>query len=91
MAIYAKFHFDADVRLRKREGHSGDVPVALLACDFSDRNVSTVRKVGMIGYPVNLDPRDGLIFPDIVHKFFLLVALRHGLFMAVFADPDVRY
>jgi len=45
----------------------------------------------MIGHPVNLNPRDGLIFPDIVHQLFLFLAIRHGLFMAILTNPDVRY
>jgi hypothetical protein len=90
MAIYAKLHVDRNMRPGKRESHFGDVPMTRLASDFSDRHVSTVGKVGMIGHPVNLNPRDGLIFPDIVHQLLLLVALRHGLFMAVLANPDVR-
>ncbi|PJB32938.1 MAG: hypothetical protein CO109_01860 [Deltaproteobacteria bacterium CG_4_9_14_3_um_filter_65_9] len=44
----------------------------------------------MIGNPVDLYPRDLLIFPDIFHQLFLLFALRHRLFVAVFADLDVR-
>jgi hypothetical protein len=52
--------------------------------------MSPVGKIGVIGHPMNLYPWDGLIFPDIVHQFFLLFALRHRLFVTSFANPDVR-
>jgi hypothetical protein len=60
------------------------------AGDLPDRYMSPVGKIGVIGHPVNLYPWDGLIFPDMVHQLFLLFALRHRLFVAAFANPDVR-
>ena len=90
MATDAKCHFDGKIRFGKRERHLGYVPVAREAGDFSDRNMPPVGKIGMIGHPMNLDPWDGLIFPDIVHQFFLLFALRHRVFVTAFANRDVR-
>ena len=90
VAIDAERHLDGKIRFGKRERHFGNVPVTSEAGDFSDRNMSSVGKIGMIGYPMNLYPWDRLIFLDIVHQFFLLFALRHRLFMTAFANPDVR-
>jgi hypothetical protein len=90
MAIDAERHLDGKIRFGKRERHSGHVPVAREAGDFSDRHMSAVGKIGVIGHPVNLYPWDGLIFLDMVHQLFLLFALRHRLFVAAFANPDVR-
>jgi hypothetical protein len=90
MAIDAKRHLDGKVRLGKRERHFGHVPVTGEAGDFSDRHMSPVGKIGVIGHPVNLNPRDRLIFIDVVHQLFLLFALRHRLFVTTFANHDVR-
>jgi hypothetical protein len=90
VAIDAKRHLDGKIRFGKRERHFGHVPVTREAGDFSDRHVSPVGKIGVIGHPVNLYPWDGLIFLDIVDQFFLLFALRHRLFVTPFANPDVR-
>jgi hypothetical protein len=90
MATDAKRHRDGTMRFGKRERHFGHVPVTREAGDFSDRHMPPVGKIGVIGHPVNLYPWDGLIFPDIVHQFFLLFALRHRLFVTAFANPDVR-
>lgn len=90
MATDAKRHLDGKIRFGKRERHCGHVPVARETGDFSDRHMSPVGKIGVIGHPMNLYPWDRLIFPDIVHQFFLLFALRHRLFVTSFANPDVR-
>jgi hypothetical protein len=90
MATDAKRHLDGKIRFGKRERHCGNVPVTREAGDFSDRHMSPVGKIGVIGHPVNLYPRDGLVFPDIVHQLFLLFALRHRLFVTAFANSDVR-
>jgi hypothetical protein len=90
MATDAKRHLDGKIRFGKRERHFGHVPVTREAGDFSDRHMSPVGKIGVIGHPVNLYPRDGLVFPDIVHQLFLLFALRHRFFVTAFANPDVR-
>jgi hypothetical protein len=90
MAIDAKRHLDGMIRFGERERHFGYVPMTRKAGDFTDRYMSPVGKIGVIDHPVNLYPWDRLIFPDIVHKLFLLFALRHRLFMAAFANPDVR-
>jgi hypothetical protein len=89
MATDAKRHLDGKIRLGKRERHFGHVPVTREAGDFSDRHMSSVGKIGVIGYPVNLYPWDGLIFLDIVHQLFLLFALRHRFFVTAFANLDV--
>jgi hypothetical protein len=52
--------------------------------------MSPVGKIGVIGHPVNLNPRDRLIFIDVVHQLFLFFALRHRLFVTTFANHDVR-
>jgi hypothetical protein len=90
VAIDAKRHLDGEIRFGKRERHFGHVPVTREAGDFSDRHMSPVGKIGVIGHPVNLYPWDGLIFLDIADQFFLLFALRHRLFVTPFANPDVR-
>jgi hypothetical protein len=90
MTTDAKCHLDGNVRFGKRERHYGHVPVAREAGDFSDRYMSSVGKIGVIGHPMNLYPWDGLIFLDIVHQLFLLFALRHRLFVTAFANHDVR-
>jgi hypothetical protein len=90
MAIDAKRHIDGKIRLGKRERHICHVPVTREAGDFSDRHMSPVGKIGVIGHPVNLYPWDGLIFLDMVHQLFLLFALRHRLFVTTFANHDVR-
>jgi hypothetical protein len=90
MATDAKRHLDGKIRFGKRERHCGYVPVTREAGDFSDRYMSPVGKIGVIGHPVNLYPRDGLIFLDIVHQLFLLFALRHRFFVTSLANPDVR-
>jgi len=90
MATDAKRHRDGCIWLGKRERHFGYVPVTCKACDFSDGYMPAVGKIGVIGHPVNLYPWDGLIFLDKIHQFFLLFALRHRLFVAVFANFDVR-
>jgi hypothetical protein len=90
MAIDAKRHRDGKIRFGKRERHFRHVPVTREAGDFSDRHMSPVGKIGVIGHPVNLYPWDRLIFPDRVHQLFLLFALRHRLFVTTLANPDVR-
>jgi len=90
MATDAKRHIDGKIRFGKRERHCGHVPVTRETGDFSDRHMPPVGKIGVIGHPMNLYPWDRLIFPDIVHQFFLLFALRHRLFVTSFANPDVR-
>jgi hypothetical protein len=90
MAIDAKCHLDGKIRFGKRESHFGHVPVTRKACDFSDRHMPPVGKIGVIGHPVDLYPWDGLIFLDKIHQFFLLFALRHRFFVTAFANPDVR-
>jgi hypothetical protein len=90
MATDAKRHLDGKIRFGKRERHFGHVPVTREAGDFSDRHMSPVGKIGVIGHPVDLYPWDGLIFLDIVHQLFLLFALRHRFFVTAFANPDVR-
>jgi hypothetical protein len=90
VAIDAKRHLDGTIRFGKRGRHFGHVPVAREAGDFSDRHMPPVGKICVIGHPVNLYPWDGLVFLYIIHQFFLFFALRHRLFMAAFADPDVR-
>jgi hypothetical protein len=90
MAIDAERHLDGKIRFGKRERHCGHVPVTHEAGDFSDRDMSPVGKIGVIGYPVNLYPWDGLIFLDVVHQLFLLFALRHRFIVTAFANLDVR-
>ena len=77
------------MRPGKRKGHVIYIAVAVLAGDFSDRDVSSVGKIGMVGHPVNLNPRDRLIFLDVTDQFLFFFALRHGLFMTVFAKLDI--
>jgi hypothetical protein len=90
MAVDAKRHLDGKIRPGKRERPSGHVPVAREAGDFPDRHMSPVGKIGVIGHPVDLYPRDGLISLDMVHQLFLLFALRHRFFVTALANPDVR-
>jgi len=90
MAINAKRHLDGKIWFGKRERLFGHVPVTREAGDFSDRHMSPVGKIGVIGHPVNLYPWDGLIFLDILHQLFLLFALRHRLFVTTLANHDVR-
>jgi len=58
VATDAKLHFNGDMRLRKRKGHVIHIAVAILAGDFSERNVPPMRKIGMVGDPVYLNPWD---------------------------------
>jgi hypothetical protein len=90
MAIDAERHIDAKIRFGKRERHSRHVPVTREAGDFSDRHMSPVGKIGVIGHPVDLYPWDGSIFLDMVHHLLLLLALRHRVFVTAFAYSDVR-
>jgi len=90
MAIDAKRHLDGKIRFGKRKRHVCHVPVTREAGDLSDRHMSPVGKIGVIGHPVNLYPWDGLIFLDILHQLFLLFALRHRLFVTTLANHDVR-
>jgi hypothetical protein len=90
MATDAKRHLDGKIRFGKGERHGGHVPVTREAGDFSDRHMSPVGKIGVIGNPVNLYPWNGLIFLDIVHQLFLLFALRHRFIVTAFANTDIR-
>jgi hypothetical protein len=90
MATDAKRHLDGKVRCGKRERHSGHVTMTREAGDFSDRYMSPVGKIGVIGHTVNLYPWDRLISFDVVHQLFLLFALRHRLFVTTLANQDVR-
>jgi hypothetical protein len=85
----AKRHFYWDMRLRKRKGHVIYVAVTILAGDFSERDVPSVGKIGMVGDSMNLDPRDLLIFLDVTNQFLFFFALRHCLFMTVPAKLDI--
>ena len=85
----AKRHFYWDMRLRKRKGHIINVAVAILAGDFSKRDVPSVGEIGMVGYSINLDPRDLLIFLDVINQFFFFFAFCHLLFMTVLAKLDI--
>jgi len=85
----AELHIDRDMRLRKRKGHVVHIAVAVLAGDFSERDVAPVREIGMVGHPVHLDPRDQLILFDEADEFLLLFAVRHRFFMAVLAKMDI--
>ena len=90
MATDAERHLDGKIWFGKRECHCGHVPVTREAGDFSDRHMSPVGKIGVIGHPVDLYPWDGLIFLDIVHQLLLLFALRHRFFVTSFANLNVR-
>lgn len=85
----AKRHFYWDMRLRKRKGHIINVAVTILAGDFSERDVPSVGKIGMVGHSMNLDPRDRLIFLDVTNQFLFFFAIRHCLFMTVLAKLDI--
>ncbi|MGA7104250.1 MAG: hypothetical protein WBX49_02790, partial [Candidatus Deferrimicrobiaceae bacterium] len=87
----AKRHFYRDMRLRKRKGHNIHVAVAILAGDFSERDVSSVGKIGMGGHSMYLNPWDRLIILDVRNQFLLFFAVRHRFFMAVLAKLDIRY
>jgi hypothetical protein len=90
VATNAKLHFNRDMRLRKREGHFIHIAVAVLAGDFSERDVPPVRKIGMVGNPVYLNPRNQLILFDKTDQFLLFFAVRHRFLMAVPAVLDIR-
>ena len=85
----AKLHFHRDMRLRKRKGHVIYVAVAILAGDFSERDMPSVGEIGMVGHSVYLHPRDLLIIFDVANQFFLFFAVRHRLFMAVLTIVNV--
>src|SRR3990170_7401976 len=87
----AKLHFNRNMRPGKRKGHVIYIAVAVMAGDFSDRDVPSVGKIGMIGNPMYLNPRDFLIFLDVTDQFLFFFAVRHGLFMTVFLKFDIGY
>ena len=89
VALDAKLHIDRDMRLRKRKGHVVYVTVAILAGDLSQRHMSPVREIGVVGHAVHLHPRDRLIAFDVADQFFLFLAVRHRFFMAVPAIVNV--
>jgi hypothetical protein len=63
--------------------------MAILAGDLSQRNVSPVREVGMVGYSMYLNPGDRLIFLYVGNQFLLFFAVRHRFFMAVLAKINI--
>jgi len=77
------------MRLRKRNGHIVYVAVAILAGDFSERDVPSVGKIGMVGHAVHLHPRDRLVVFNVFDQFFFFFAVRHRFFMAVLAIVNV--
>ena len=85
----AKRHFYWDMRLRKRKGHIINVAVTILAGDFSERDVPSVGKIGMVGYSMYLNPWDLLVFLDVTNQFLLFFAVRHRFFMTVLAKLDI--
>src|SRR4030065_2093393 len=85
----AKLHFNRVIRLRKRKGQFVYVAVAILAGDFSDRDMPSVGERGMVGHPMYLNPRDRLIFLDITNQFLFFFAIRHGCFMTVFTKFNI--
>ena len=89
MARNAKSHFNRVKRLGKRKGHVIYIAVTILAGDFSERDVPSVGKIGVVGYSMNLDPRDLLIFLDVINQFSFFFAIRHRLFMTVLAKRDI--
>jgi hypothetical protein len=89
MARSAKSHIDRVKRSGKREGHVIYIAVTILAGDFSERNVPSVGKIGIIGHSMNLDPRDRLIFLDIINQFSFFFAVRHRFFMTVLANLNI--
>lgn len=89
VATDAKLHFNRDMGLRKRKGHSVHIAVAVLAGDFSEGNVPPVRKIGMVGDPVYLNPWDQPVIFDEANQFLLFLAVRHRFLVAVPAVPDI--
>jgi hypothetical protein len=89
MARGAKSHIDRVKRPGKREGHVIYIAVTILAGDFSERNVPSVGKIGIIRDSMYLDPRDRLIFLDIINQFSLFFAFRHCFFVTVLAKLDI--
>jgi len=85
----AKRHVNRDMRLRKRKGHIINVAVAILAGDFSKRDMPSVGEIGMVGHSMYLNPWDRSIFLDISNQFLLFFAVRHRFFMAVLAKLDI--
>ena len=43
----------------------------------------------MVGDSMDLDPRDLLIFLDVIHDFLFFLAVRHCLFVAVLANFNI--
>ena len=89
MARNAKSHFNRVKRLGERKGHVIYIAVTILAGDFSERDVPSVGKIGMVGHSMNLDPRDRLIFLYVTNQFLFFFAIRHCLFMTVLAKLDI--
>jgi hypothetical protein len=89
MARSAKSHINRVKRLGKRKGHVIYIAVTILAGDFSERNVPSVGKIGIIGYSMNLDPRDLLIFLDVTNQFLFFFAICHCFFMTILANLNI--
>ena len=89
VAIDAELHFDGFRRPHERKDHVVHVAVAILAGDFPQCDMPSVREVRVVGDPVYLDPWNRTIVFNVVDQLFFLFAVRHRFFMTILAIVDI--
>lgn len=89
MAGSAPIHIHLDKWPIKWLGFIFNITMTLAAFQISNRDMAAVRKIGMVRYPVDLNPGDWRVAGNMINHFLGLGEIRIHIFVAITANRNI--